>query len=65
MASSKASQALNDLLEKDIIPDDVEMQVEEDGEVEGSYVNNHVPSKQGMCSECGDQASALACDQCE
>eukprot|EP00026_Physarum_polycephalum_P003687 Phypoly_transcript_03700.p1 GENE.Phypoly_transcript_03700~~Phypoly_transcript_03700.p1 ORF type:complete len:686 (+),score=119.73 Phypoly_transcript_03700:176-2233(+) len=65
MASSKASQALNDLLEKDIVPDDVDMQVEEDGEPDGTYVNNHVPSSQGMCAECGDQVSSVACDQCE
>jgi hypothetical protein len=65
MASSKASQALNDLLEKDIVPDDVEMQVEDEGHPEDGYVNNHLPSSQGMCSECGDQVSALACDQCE
>lgn len=61
--NSKSAQALNDLLEKDIGPDDEEMQVDA-GEGEEVYVNNHVPSTEGMCSECGDQAASLACEQC-
>lgn len=63
--TSKTAQALNDLLEKDLV-DDVDMQGDEEGEVDdGSYVNSHVPATEGMCSECGDQAASLSCEQCE
>lgn len=64
--TSKVAQALNDILEKEIGPDDEDMVDERDGEGDDSiYVNNNLPSTEGMCSECGDQASSLACEQCE
>eukprot|EP00918_Siedleckia_nematoides_P058061 GHVU01126570.1.p1 GENE.GHVU01126570.1~~GHVU01126570.1.p1 ORF type:complete len:690 (+),score=112.56 GHVU01126570.1:156-2225(+) len=65
--TSKAAQSLNDLLEKDVVPDDIAMQeVDEEGATNDFEINNnnHVPSDQGMCNECGDQVSSVLCEQC-
>jgi hypothetical protein len=74
------ARSLNDLLEQDddAVPegvlDSIMQNVDSsngDGDG-GSAVNdfginqgNHVPSSQGMCTECGDQVSAVLCEQCE
>lgn len=74
-SSKKVATTLNDLLERDddAVPEGILDSMQVDGDEDGgSAVNdfginqaNHVPSSQGMCSECGDQVSSLACEQCE
>jgi len=65
----QAIKSLNDLLEQeeDAVMDAVPVEEEDGGSAVhdfGINQGNHVPSSQGMCTECGDQASSVLCEQC-